>query len=147
MEIQKRIEDDLKKAMRERAEVARDTLRLLLSELKNKQVELNRDLALDEELSVLQRAVKMRHESIEQFEKGGRQDLAARESAELAVIQGYLPKPLSEAEVRAAVESLLAELGTRSKKDFGVVMKALMAKHKGRVDGKVVQKILGEMLS
>ena len=147
MEIQKRIEEDLKKAMRERADVARDTLRLLLSELKNKQVEVNRELAPEEELAVLQRAVKMRQESIEQFKKGGREDLVSRESSELAVIQGYLPKQLSEAEARAAVESLLAELGTRSKKDFGAVMKALMARHKGRVDGKLVQKILGEMLS
>jgi hypothetical protein len=147
VETQKRIEEDLKKAMRERSEIARDTLRLLLSELKNKQVELNRDLEIGEELAVLQRAVKMRQESIVQFEQGGRQDLVARERAELAVVQSYLPEPLSEAEIRFALGEILKELGVHSKKDFGVAMKALMARYKGRADGKLVQKILGEMLT
>jgi uncharacterized protein YqeY len=147
VETQKRIEEDLKKAMRERAEVVRDTLRLLLSDLKNKQVELGRDLKLDEELAVLQRAVKMRQESIVQFQQGGREDLVARERAELAVVQSYLPEPLSEEEIRSALREILKELGIQSKKDFGVAMKALMARHKGRADGKLVQKILGEMLT
>jgi uncharacterized protein YqeY len=147
MEIQKRVEEDLKKAMRERAEVARDTLRMLLSELKNKQGELGRDLKLEEELAVFQRAVKMRQESITQFRQGGREDLVAKETAELAVVLSYLPEPLSEDEVRSSLREILKELGIQSKKDFGVAMKALMAKHKGRVDGKLVQKILGEMLS
>ena len=147
MEIQKRVEEDLKKAMRERAEIARDTLRMLLSDLKNKQIELGRDLKLDEELAVFQRAVKMRLESIEQFQQGGREDLVAKERAELAVVQTYLPEPLSDDEVRSALGEILKELGIQSKKDFGVAMKALMARHKGRVDGKLVQKILGEMLT
>jgi uncharacterized protein YqeY len=147
MEIQKRVEEDLKKAMRERAEVARDTLRMLLSELKNKQGELGRDLKLEEELAVFQRAVKMRQESITQFRQGGREDLVAKETAELAVVLSYLPEPLSEEEVRSSLREILKELGIQSKKDFGGAMKALMAKHKGRVDGKLVQKILGEMLT
>jgi uncharacterized protein YqeY len=147
MEIQKRVEEDLKKAMRERADIARDTLRLLLSDLKKRQIDENRDLSEDEELAVLQKAVKMRQESIVQFEKGGREDLAARERAELAVVQGYLPQGLSDEETKAAIRAVLAELKVTSKKDLGVAMKAVMARHKGRIDGKLAQKILGEMLS
>lgn len=147
MELQRRIEEDLKKAMRERAELTRDTLRMLLSELKNKHIDLGRDLTIDEELAVCQRAVKMRQESIAQFQLGGREDLVARERGELAVVQGYLPQVLSEEETRAALRSILDELGVKSKKDLGVAMKALMARHKNRVDGKQAQKILGELLS
>ena len=147
MAIQKRVEEDLKKALRERSDVARDTLRMLLSDLKKKQIDENRDLTEDEELAICQKAVKMRHESIVQFEKGGREDLAARERSELAVVQGYLPQALSEEEVRAAARGILDELGVTSKKDLGVAMKALMARHKNRVDGKLAQRILGEMLS
>lgn len=145
--IRSRVEEDLKRAMRERAEVARDTLRMLLSELKNKEIELGRDLNLDEELAVCQRAVKMRQESIVQFQQGGREDLAARERRELAVVQGYLPQALTEDEVRAALRAILQELGVASKKDLGVAMKALMARHRNRVDGKLAQKLLGEMLT
>ena len=96
MQIQKRVEEELKKAMRERAEVARDTLRMLLADLKKKQIDENRDLSEDEEIAVLQKAVKMRQESIVQFEKGAREDLASRERAELAVVRGFLPQALSE---------------------------------------------------
>ena len=147
MQIQKRVEEDLKKALRERAEVARDTLRMLLSDLKKKQIDENRDLTEDEELAVCQKAVKMRQESIVQFEKGGREDLVSRERAELAVVQGYLPQALSEEDVRAAARGILDELKITSKKDLGVAMKTLMARHKSRVDGKLAQKVLGEMLS
>jgi uncharacterized protein len=147
MELQKRIEADLKQALRDRAETARDTLRMVLSELKNKNFELGRDLNADEELAVLQRAVKMRHESVAQFEQGGRQDLVARERAEIAVIQAYLPQVLSEEETRQVLRGLIAELGITSKKDVGVAMKALMARQKGRVDGRLAQAILGELLA
>jgi len=147
MQIQKRVEEDLKKALRERAEVTRDTLRMLLADLKKKQIDENRDLSEDEELAVCQKAVKMRQESIVQFEKGGREDLASRERAELAVVQGFLPQALSEDEVRAAARAILDDLKVTSKKDLGVAMKTLMARHKNRVDGKLAQKILGEMLS
>ena len=147
MGLQQRVEEDLKKAMRERAEIARDTLRMLLSELKRKQIDLDRDLTEDEELAVFQKAVKMRQESIVQFEQGRREDLVAREKAELQVVQGYLPQTLSEDEVRAALRGILDELKVTSKKDLGLAMKALMERHKNRVDGKLAQKLLGEMLT
>ena len=147
MSIQPKIEEDLKKALRERAEITRDTLRMLLADLKKKQIDENRDLTEDEELAVFQKAVKMRQESIVQFEKGGREDLASRERAELAIVQGYLPQALSEDETKTAIRAVLDELKVSSKKDLGVAMKAVMARHKGRIDGKLAQRMLGEMLS
>jgi uncharacterized protein YqeY len=147
MSLQSTIEADLKTALREKKEVARDTLRLVLSDLKKKQNELLKDaLTPDEEQAVLLRAVKTRQESIEQFDKAGRSDLASKERAELAVIQAYLPKMMSEDEARAAVKSLIAELKITSKKDMGALMKPLMAKYKGLIDGKVAQKIIAELL-
>ena len=148
MSLQTKLEADLKTAMLARQEVTRDTLRLLISEMKRKQVELLRDaLTPEEELSVVQKAQKTRQESIEVFDKNARKDLADKERAELAVIQGYLPKMLSEDETRTAVKTTLAELGFTAKKDMGAAMKPLMAKYKGQVDGKLVQRILGELLT
>ena len=146
MELRERLETDLKQAMRDRNEVARDTLRMLLSEIKNREIASGQDLSPDEAIAVLQKAVKTRQESIEQFDKAGRTDLVAREKAETAVVQAYLPRAMSEDEVRGAVRAVLAETGVTAKKDMGVAMKAVMAKHKGRIDGKLAQKILGEIL-
>ena len=147
MSLQAKIESDLKQAMRDKNEIARDTLRMVLNDLKKKAAELSKDdLAPDEELAVLQRAVKTRQESVEHFDKASRPELAAKERAEIAVVQVYLPKMMSEEETRAAVRAEIAALGATSKKDIGLVMKPLMAKHKGTIDGKLVQKILGELL-
>jgi uncharacterized protein len=147
MSIQAKIEADLKTAMREKNDVARDTLRLVLSEIKKKQNELLKDaLTPEEEQAVLLRAVKTRQESIEQFDKAGRNDLSTKERSELSVIQGYLPKMMSEDEARGAVKALIAELKITSKKDIGALMKPLMAKYKGLIDGKTAQKIIGELL-
>jgi uncharacterized protein YqeY len=147
MSLQAKIEADLKTAMREHDDLARDTLRLVLSEIKRKSNELLRDaLTPEEEQAVLLRAVKTRQESIEQFDKAGRTDLSTKERAELAVIQTYLPKMLDEDEARAAVKSLIAELKITSKKDMGALMKPLMAKYKGLIDGKTAQRIIGELL-
>jgi len=146
MELRERLETDLKQAMRDRNEVARDTLRMLLSEIKNREIASGKDLGPDEAIAVLQKAVKTRQESIEQFDKAGRADLVAREKAEMAVVQAYLPRSMSEDEIRRAVQAVLAETGVTAKKDMGVAMKAVMAKHKGRIDGKLAQRILGEIL-
>ena len=147
MEMRTRLETDLKQAMRDRNEVARDTLSMLLAEIKNREIASGQDLTGDEAIAVLQKAVKTRLESVEQFDRAGRADLVARERAEIAVVQAYLPQSMTEEEVRAAVQAVLAETGVTTKKDLGVAMKAVMARHKGRVDGKLAQKILGELLA
>lgn len=148
MPLRSQIENDVKQAMRDRNEVARDTLRMVLSEMKKVAIDANKEeLSADEELAVVQKAVKVRQEGIDQAVKAGRADIESNERAQLAVLMSYLPKQLSESEVRASVQALMKELDVSSKKDLGVLMKALMARHKGQVDGKVAQRILSEMLA
>lgn len=147
MSLEERLQADMKQAMRDKNDVARDTLRMVLADVRKKSAELEKDLGPEEEAAVLVRAVKTRQDSVEQFEKAGRVDLATRERDEIAVVQAYLPKALSEAETRAAVATAMAELGLSSKKDMGTVMKAVMARHKGQIDGRAVQKLLGELLT
>ena len=147
MALKERIESDLKQAMRDRDAIARETLRMVLADLKNRRIELGKDLAEDDELAVLRRAVKTRQESVEQYGKAGRTDLADKETAEIRVLEGYLPRTLDEAQTRELVRDLVAELGISSKRDVGVLMKAIMARHKGEVEGKLVQKVASELLS
>lgn len=140
-------EADVKTAMISKSEVTRDTLRLLLAELKKANVQEGKEITPELEQDVLLKAVKQRQQSIAEYDKAARADLASKEKAELEVLQRYLPKQLGEAETKAILQSLAKELGVTSKKDQGAVMKAVMAKYKGQVDGKTVQKLLGEILT
>jgi len=146
MSLGERIQTDLKEAMKAQNAIVRDTLRLVTSELKNRRIELGKDLAEADELAVLARCVKQRRDSVEQYEKAGREELAAQERAEIAVIEGYLPAQLGDDEVRAAVQAAIEESGATSMKDMGAVMKVLMAKHKGQIEGKTAQRFVGELL-
>jgi uncharacterized protein len=146
MALKARLETDLKQAMLQKNETVRDTLRLLLSEFKRLEVQEGQTLTPEIEQDVLLKAVKQRQQSIAEFDKAARTDLSAKERAELAVIQGYLPQQLSEAETRAVIQATIAELKIASKKDIGQLMKPLMAKYKGQIDGKLVQRIAGEFL-
>ena len=147
MALKEKLEADVKTAMLAKNEVVRDTLRLLLSEFKRLDVQEGKTITPEIEQDVLLKAVKMRQQSIAEFEKAGRAELVAKEKAELAVIQSYLPKALSDDEVKAGVQALMSELKITSKKDMGTLMKAVMAKYKGQVDGKKVQAILAELLT
>lgn len=147
MALKQKLEADVKTAMLAKNEVARDTLRLLLAEFKRLEVQEGKTVTPEIEQDVLLKAVKMRQQSIAEFEKAGRAELVAKEQAELAVIQGYLPKSLSDAEAESAIRALMAELNVSSKKDMGTLMKAVMARYKGQVDGKKVQELLGKLLT
>jgi uncharacterized protein len=142
-----RLEADLKTAMKngEKRRVA--TLRLLLSALKNERIQAQRELTDEEVEAAIRRAVKQRREAIEQYERGGRRDLVEAETEELAVLQGYLPQELSESEIEQAVRSIAAEKGYSSAKDVGLAMKELMARYRGRVDGKRAQEIARRLLT
>jgi len=142
-----KIQADLKQAMLNKNEIARDTLRMVMAEMKNQRIELQRDLEESDQQAVLARCVKTRRDSLEQFTNAGRMDLAEKERAEIAVIEGYLPAQMSTDDARAAVQAAIDESGATSMKDMGLVMKALMAKHKGAIGGKTAQSLVKELLS
>ena len=144
--MQARIEEDLKAAMKAGDKRRVATLRLMLAGLKNEKIQAQRALTDEEVESVLRRAVKQRKDSIEQYARGGRQDLVDAETEELAILEGYLPKGLTDAEIESAIRSIVAEKGFSSSKDVGLLMKELMAGYKGRVDGKKAQEIARRLL-
>src|SRR5262252_7523953 len=139
--MQSRIEEDVKAAMKAGEKRRVSTLRLLLAKLKNEKIQAQRALTDEDVEAVLRRAVKQRKDSIEQYGKGGRQDLVDAETEELAILEGYLPKGMSDAEVEAAIRDVIREKNLSSSKDVGLAMKELMARHRGRVDGKQAQAI------
>ncbi|MEQ9644582.1 MAG: GatB/YqeY domain-containing protein [Sandaracinaceae bacterium] len=147
MSLEERIMEDLKAAMKAKDEVAKLTLRSLKADLLKKEVDLGRDLDESDELALLSSAVKSRRDSVSEYEKAERQDLADAEKAEIAVIERYLPKQLSEDEARAAIESLAKELGVSEKKQMGQLMKAVMDRYRGQIDGKQASRIAGSLLS
>jgi uncharacterized protein len=134
-----RIQSDLTAAMKEKDELRLSVLRMIKSALKNKEIEKMRPLEDLESLQVLQTLVKQRHESVEQFTKGGRKDLAEKEKKEIALIEKYLPAAPSDDEIHRAVEDAISETGADSLKQMGAVIKAARAKLEGKtVDGKAL---------
>jgi hypothetical protein len=146
MSLRERIEADLKTAMKARDDVTRDTLRMVLSSVKKVEIDSGRATTDADVLGVLKTAAKTRQESAEQFAAAGRTDLAQKEQSELAVVARYLPQQMSEDDVRALVQRLISELGITSKKDLGKLMKVLMSRHKDELDGKLAQRIAGELV-
>jgi hypothetical protein len=143
-----RIQGDLTAAMKEKDELRLSVLRMVKSALKNKEIEKMRPLEDMESLQVLQTLVKQRHESVEQFTKGGRKDLADKEKKEITIIEEYLPAAPSDAEIHHAVEAAIAEAGADSLKQMGAVIKAARARLEGKsVDGKQLSDRVRERLS
>jgi uncharacterized protein YqeY len=140
------LESDLKQALKagEKRRVA--TLRLLLSAFQNERIQAGRELTDEEAEAVIRRAVKQRREAIEQYTRGNRQDLARGESEELAILEAYLPAGLTEEEVETAIRDIIREKGYSTAREAGLVMKDLMALHRGRVDGKRAQEIARRLL-
>ena len=144
--LTERIRAELTESMKARDAARTSTLRMLQASLKNEQIEKGHELSDEEAEAVIRRAVKQRQDSIEQFTKGGRQDLVDKERAELGMLQVYLPQQMSDIETEKLVQDVIAMVGAESKADVGKVMKEIMASHKGRVDGKKVQAILNRLL-
>jgi uncharacterized protein YqeY len=146
MTLQEQFEKDFLAAYKAKEEVRVAVLRMLKTAAKNRQVELLRPLTDEETLEVIARQVKQRQESIEQFRLAGRGEMAEREAAEMAVLKAYLPTQLTLEETSAAVDAAIAETGASSAKEMGKVMQAVMARHKGRIDGKAVSELVKQRL-
>lgn len=144
--LRDQIGEDLKEAMKARDQVRVATLRMLIAAVKNARVEKMHDLDDDEVVDVASREAKRRKESIEAFRGAGREDLATKEEAELAVLQAYLPEQLSGDALAALVDEAIAETGASTPKEMGAVMKALMPKVRGRADGAEVSALVKERL-
>src|SRR5262249_39926604 len=133
-------------AMKARDAVKLSTLRLIQSALKNEQIDRGHELSDEEAMAVIQRGVKQRLDSIDQYTKGNRPDLAAKEQAELDFLGRYLPQQLSDLDTEKAIQDVIELVGAASKKDVGRVMKEIMSKYRGQIDGKKVQEIVGRLL-
>jgi uncharacterized protein len=148
MSISEQVQKDMVAAMRSKEELKLSTLRMVKAALKNKEIDKRASLDEKEEIAVLSTLVKQRKDSIEQFTKGNRLELARKEADEIVIIEAYMPKAVGEDEVVAAVRATIAEMGSPTMKDMGNVMKATMAKFAGaRVDGKLVSETVKKELA
>lgn len=148
MNLLAKLESDFRSAMIARAAETVALLRLLKAALKNEMISLLKPELTDEEtIKVLKREAKKREDALELYLKGGRPELADKEKAELALIKKYLPEQLSEADIQKITNGVIAEMGSAATSQFGMVMKAVMAKTKGLADGALVSRIVKELLS
>lgn len=148
MKLIDQIKSDLKEAMKDKDEASLLTYRGILSALHNKEIELKKESLTDEEvMAVLESQAKQRRDSILEFEKAGRKDLAEKEKSELTLIKKYLPQKLKESEVEKMVEEIIKKTGASEMKDMGRVMGELMKESQGKIDGATASRIVKEKLS
>lgn len=148
MALKDKIHADLLAAMKAKEETKTGALRLLKAAVMKFEVsgDKKKDATDEEALQIIGREVKQRKDSIEAYRKGGRDDLAVHEEAELRILQAYLPAQMSEEELKKVVSQMISQTGASSKADFGKVMGAVMTQVKGKADGQMVSKVVGELL-
>ncbi|MDD5433926.1 MAG: GatB/YqeY domain-containing protein [Nitrospira sp.] len=146
MSLLDRLSTELRDSLKARNQLKVEVIRLLKSSIKNKEIEKMAPLTDEEIIGVITSAVKQRRDSIEQFKKGGREDLAQKEASELEVLHTFLPQQLSDEEVIAEIKSVITETGASSPKDMGKVMKALIPRIRGRADGTKVSSLVKEII-
>ncbi len=144
--LTEQVRADLTESMKARTAERTSTLRMLQAAIKNEQINLGHELSDEEALSVIRKSVKQRHDSIEQYTKGNRPDLASKEAAEVEILKSYMPPELSDSELESGLREIIASTGAQSKKDMGKVMKEATARYKGRVDGRKIQEIVSRLL-
>ena len=146
MSLYKQIQNDMYKAMKSSNKEDTNTLRTTLAKLKDKVIEKRQNLSKEEEVKILQTLVKQRKESIELYEKGGRNELAEAEQKELEIINNYLPKMMDESDIKSIVKTVIDEVGATSMADMGKIMPEVMKRGKGLIDGKSAQKFVQELI-
>ncbi|GGF83135.1 GatB/YqeY domain-containing protein [Paenibacillus aceti] len=146
MNLSERLNEDMKQAMKSQDKLKLSTIRMVRSAMKNLEIDLKRTLEDNEVLDILSREIKQRKDALQEFEKAGREDLAANARAEVEIIAEYLPKQLTEEEIKVIVQQTIQETGASSKADIGKVMSTLMPKVKGRADGKLINQAVQQFL-
>ncbi|MCP3959822.1 MAG: GatB/YqeY domain-containing protein [bacterium] len=144
---QEQIQNDLKAALKAKQSERLGTLRMLLSEIKNEKIRSGDEVDDDAFARLVRKAVKQRQDSAEQYRKGGRDELAAKEDREAEILSAYLPQAVGENEIRRAIEELVASEGLSGLKGIGPVMKAMLARFGGAADGRVINQIAREVLT
>ncbi|URN94325.1 MAG: GatB/YqeY domain-containing protein [Candidatus Pristimantibacillus lignocellulolyticus] len=146
MNLSDRLTDDMKQAMKSQDKFRLSTIRMMRASVKNLEIDLKRPLDDSEVLDILSREIKQRKDSLQEFEKAGRNDLVVNLATEIDIISKYLPEQLTEEEIQEIVRQTIQELGASSKADMGKVMGALMPKTKGRADGRLVNNAVQQFL-
>ncbi|NEW05201.1 GatB/YqeY domain-containing protein [Paenibacillus sp. SYP-B3998] len=146
MSLSDRLNEDMKQAMKSQDKFKLSVIRMVRSTIKNSEIDLKRALDDNEVLDVLTREIKQRRDSLQEFAKAGRDDLADNLKAELVILAEYMPQQLSEEEVKVIVQQTIQQVGASSKADMGKVMTALMPQVKGRADGKIINQLVQQLL-
>ncbi len=147
MSLKERIDKDLKEAMLQKDEQRKTALRMLKTAIRRAEVEKMRELSDDEIIAIIASEAKKRRQSIEEFAKGGRDDLVEQEKRELAILEAYLPRQLTEEEIEQMAREAIGQVGATDPRQVGQVMRVLMPKLKGRADGGLVNRIVREILA
>jgi len=147
MDLKQKLLSEMKGAMKSRDSLKVDTLRLIVSEIKNKEIDLREELGDAEITALLTTQIKRRKEAAALYEKGGRTDLKEKEEKEITIIQLYLPEPVGEEELQQRIQAVIAETGAQGPKDMGKVMKVVVPEFKGKAEGDQIRKIVTELLA
>lgn len=146
MSLKQRLTDELKDAMKNKDQLRKNVITMIRADIKQIEVDKRVDLTDEDIIEIISKQAKQRRDSIEEFEKGGRQDLVEQAKQEVDVLMDYLPEQLSEEEIETILKEVIAETGANSMKDMGKIMAAAMPKLKGRADGKIVNQIVRKIL-
>jgi uncharacterized protein len=147
MRLKEKLLTDMKEALRAKDSLRLNTIRSVISAIKNQEIDLRKEIGEEEILTLVTREVKKRKEASALFKDGGRTDLMGKEDQERVVLQAYLPEQVSEEELRKRIQEVIAETGAKEMKDFGKIMKVLVPEFKGKADNALIKDLAGEFLN